>query len=160
SKYVGRTLEFVVTAIEEGRGSAVVSRRQLLKTEEEATSKSLIATLKPGDERDGTVERLEPFGAFVDMGGVDGMVLVSEIRYERVHHPKDVLHTGQEVEAIVQGVYAAKKRVSLSIKKTIEPPMGYVEPAERPPGRRDSAPRGPQGVRDPQGSRGAQSPRE
>jgi small subunit ribosomal protein S1 len=119
SVYVGRTLEFVVTSIEEGRGKAVLSRRRLLRREEEERAQQLLATLKPGDEIDGTVARLELFGAFVDLGGVDGLVHVSEIRHERVGHPAEVLKSGERVRVKVMRIERDQKgrnRIALSIK--------------------------------------------
>ena len=86
----------------------------------------------------GTVARLTDFGAFVNIApGVDGLVHVSEIAYERVAHPKDVLTVGQKVDAVVQSVEPDKKRVSLSIKKTLEVPEGYLAAPERARGGSD-----------------------
>jgi small subunit ribosomal protein S1 len=119
SVYVGRSLEFLVTSVEEGRGNAVLSRRKLLRRAEEARAQELLSSLKPNDELDGTVARLEPFGAFVDLGGVDGLVHVSEIRHERVAHPSDVLKPGEKVRVRVLRIEKDKKgrtRIALSIK--------------------------------------------
>ncbi len=119
SSYVGRTLEFVVTGVEEARGGAVLSRKQLLKRAEEEGAKELLATLQAGDERDGTVARLEPFGAFVNLGGVDGLVHVSEIRHERLGHPKEALKVGEKVRVRVLKIDSGKdgkRRIALSIK--------------------------------------------
>ena len=96
SVYVGRTLEFLVTSVGETKGSVVLSRRALLRRGEEEQARRLLASLKPGDELDGTVARLESFGAFVDLGGVDGMVHVSEIRHERLGPPRPGAAGGRE----------------------------------------------------------------
>lgn len=130
SVYVGRTLEFEVTAVEEGRGGAVLSRRALLRRAEEQRAKELLATLRPGDERDGVVRRLEPFGAFVDLGGIDGLVHVSEVDYARVAHPRDVLSEGQRVRARVLRIEAGKDgrpRIALSIKAAGPDPWVGIE---------------------------------
>jgi small subunit ribosomal protein S1 len=119
SVYVGRTLEFLVTAVEEGRGGAVLSRRALLKRAEEEAARQLLATLKPGDEREGRVTRLEAFGAFVDLGGVEGMVHVSEIRHERTNHPQDALAPGDAVRVRVLRLESGRDgrpRIALSIR--------------------------------------------
>ena len=117
--YVGRTLEFLVTSVEDGRGGAVLSRKKLLRRQEDARGRKLLKSLEPGQELDGSVARLEAFGAFVDLGGVDGLVHVSEIRHERVGHPNQVLKPGDKVRVKVLRLEKDKKgrrRIALSIK--------------------------------------------
>jgi small subunit ribosomal protein S1 len=119
SIYIGRTLEFLVTSLEEGRGNVVLSRKRLLQREAHERAEELLARIRPGDELEGTVARLEPFGAFVDLGGVDGLVHVSEIRHERVAHPRDVLTPGEKVRVRVLRLdtdVKGKRRIALSIK--------------------------------------------
>ena len=123
--YVGRTLDFVVTGLEENRRGVVLSRRQLLRREEEEIAKRRLAEIKPGVELDGTVRRMEPFGAFVDLGGVDGMVHVSEIRHERVKQPSDVLREGERVRVRVLRIETDKNgrpKIALSIKAAAPDP--------------------------------------
>ena len=142
--YLGRTLEFVVTALEAGRGGAVLSRRQLLRRAAEEQAKQMLAALKPGDELDGTVTRIAPFGAFVDLGGVDGLVHVSELRHERIADPREVLREGEPVRVrvlrIEPGARArdGKPRIALSIKAAMPDPWIGIEarfaPGARVPG--------------------------
>ena len=130
SVYIGRTLEFLVTSVGDTKGGVVLSRRQLLRRGEEELAKKLVASLKPGDELDGTVARLEAFGAFVDLGGVDGMVHVSEIRHERVGHPGQVLRQGEKVRVRVLRLDTGKdgrQRIALSIKATAPDPWTGIE---------------------------------
>ena len=130
SIYVGRTLEFLVTAVEGARGSAVLSRRQLLRRAEEERIRQRLAALKPGDELDGTVARLESFGAFVDLGGLDGLVHVSEIRHERLAHPRDALSQGDKVRVRVLRIETGKDgrpRLALSIKAATPDPWAGIE---------------------------------
>lgn len=130
SVYVGRTLQFLVTKAEESRGGIVLSRRALLRREEEEKSKSLLANLKVGDEREGTVARIEPFGAFVDLGGVDGLVHVSEIRHERTGDPRSVLKEGEQVRVKVLSIGPGKQgkpRIALSIKAATPDPWTGLE---------------------------------
>lgn len=125
SQYVGRTLEFLVTAVEEGRGSVVLSRRALLRRVEEEQAQQALSTLKPGDERDGVIARLEPFGAFVNLGGLDGLAHVSELSWNRVAHPGDVVQVGQKVRVKVLRIEQGKDgrpRVALSIKAATPDP--------------------------------------
>jgi small subunit ribosomal protein S1 len=138
STYMGRTLEFLVTGIEDTRRSVVLSRRQLLRRTEEEETRRLLATLKPGDELDGTVRRLEAFGAFVNLGGMDGLVHVSEIQYGRVAHPRDALHEGEKVRVRVLRIDAGKDgrpRIALSIKASSPDPWNEV-PQRFAPGMR------------------------
>src|SRR5437867_131309 len=138
SIYLGRTVEFMVTSIEEGRGGAVRSRRQLLRRAGEEQARRLIGSLKPGDEVEGTVARIEAFGAFVDLGGVDGLIHVSEIRHERVGHPSEALREGEKVRARVLGIDSGKEgqaRIALSIKAAAPDPWIGIETRFTPGGR-------------------------
>jgi len=138
SIYMGRTLEFLVTGIDDTRRSVVLSRRQLLRRTEEEETRRRLATLKPGDELEGTVRRLEAFGAFVNLGGMDGLVHVSEIQYGRVAHPRDVLREGEKVRVRVLRIDAGKDgrpRIALSIKASSPDPWNEV-PQRFAPGMR------------------------
>ncbi len=128
--YVGKTLEFAVTKIEEGRSSVVLSRRSLLKRGDDAKAKEILATIKAGDELDAKVARLETFGAFVDLGGIDGLVHISEISLMRIGHPKEALQEGQAVRVKVLRVENGKDgkpRIALSIRATGPDPWQGVE---------------------------------
>jgi predicted RNA-binding protein with RPS1 domain len=128
--YVGRTLEFQVTSIEEGRGSAVLSRRALLRKDEEGKAKERLASLAPGAELEGRVVRIEPFGAFVDLGGIDGLVHVSELRHERTANPRDVVSEGQTVRVRVMKIEegkGGKPRIALSMRAAAPDPWVGVE---------------------------------
>jgi small subunit ribosomal protein S1 len=130
SVYVGKTLEFLVTEVKDGRGGVVVSRKQLLRRKEKENAGKLLATIKIGDELEGTVARLEPFGAFVDLGGVDGLVHVSEIRHERTNHPKEALSPGEKVRVKVLRLEKGKdgrQKIALSIKAAQPDPWEGVE---------------------------------
>jgi small subunit ribosomal protein S1 len=130
SVYVGRTLEFLVTSVEDDRKTAVVSRRELLRREEREQAKKRLTTLQVGDEVEGKVRRLEPFGAFVDIGGVDAMVHVSEIGLARVGHPREVLKEGETIRARVLRLETGKDgkpRIALSIKSLGPDPWTGVE---------------------------------
>jgi small subunit ribosomal protein S1 len=130
SIYLGRSLEFLVTELAEGGKRLVVSRKALLRRQEEERVRELIGSIKEGTELDGTVSRLESFGAFVDLGGVDGLVHVSEIRYERTESPSDVLTVGQKVRVRVLGLKetdGSRTKISLSIKAATPDPWNEAE---------------------------------
>jgi len=125
SVYVGRSLEFLVTELSEGGKRLVLSRKALLRRDEEEKRRRLLAELKEGQELDGTVARIESFGAFVDIGGVDGLVHVSEISHARVENPNQVLSVGQTVRVKVLGVKEAdggRPKISLSMKAAAPDP--------------------------------------
>jgi small subunit ribosomal protein S1 len=129
SVFVGRTLEFLVTEVAEKGRRLVVSRKALLRREEEGKAREVLAGIRVGSELDGTVARLESFGAFVNLGGVDGLVHVSEIRYGRTENPADVLSVGQKVRVKVLSVQEkedSRPKISLSIKAAQPDPWDEV----------------------------------
>lgn len=101
AQYVGQRLRFLVTRVESGGRNIVVSRRQLLEHEAAAQAADTLARLEVGATVSGTVTSLRDFGAFVDLGGIDGLIHISELGHGRVKHPSDVLAIGQQVEAQV-----------------------------------------------------------
>ena len=102
SSYVGQRLAFRITKFEGGKHTnLVVSRRELLEEERRAKAIELRAKVIPGANLPGVVTSLQTYGAFIDLGGVEGMVHISEIAFERVRHPSDVLSVGQQVEVAV-----------------------------------------------------------
>jgi small subunit ribosomal protein S1 len=102
STYIGQRLAFRITKFEGGKHpNLVVSRRELLEEERKAKAAELRAQVVPGAVLPGTVTSLQPYGAFVDLGGVEGMVHISELAFERVRHPSDLLSVGQQVEVAV-----------------------------------------------------------
>lgn len=129
SVYVGRTLEFLVTEVGEKGRRVVVSRKALMRREEEGKAREVLAGMREGTELEGTVARLEAFGAFVNLGGVDGLVHVSEIRHGRTDNPADVLSIGQKVRVKVLSVKeqdGGRPKISLSIKAAQPDPWDEV----------------------------------
>jgi small subunit ribosomal protein S1 len=129
SIYLGRTLEFLVQEVGEGGKKLVVSRKALLRRQEEERLRELLASLHEGAEMEGAVARLESFGAFVDLGGVDGLVHVSEIRHERTESPAEVLSVGQTVRVKILGISqkeGGRPKISLSMKAVAPDPWDDV----------------------------------
>ncbi|WP_461218371.1 30S ribosomal protein S1 [Lapidilactobacillus salsurivasis] len=114
--YVGQTMEVKIIEIEPSENRLILSRREMVKAEKEAKKAEIFAKLLPGDVVEGKVARLTNFGAFIDLGGIDGLVHISEIAHEHVNKPSDVLKVGEEVKVKVLNVDADKDRISLSIK--------------------------------------------
>ena len=124
--YVGRTFEFVITKYESDGNDLVVSRSQLLREEREEMREELRGTLAEGQIREGTISRIVDFGAFVDLGGLDGLVHVSEVQWGYSERPQDKLRVGETVRVKVLRVDHAKGTVSLSIKAAEGDPWDRV----------------------------------
>ncbi len=123
--YVGRGFEFLVTEVDESRQRVVVSRKKLLQREQAAKSQERLATIAPGQDLEGRIARLEPFGAFVDLGGIDGLIHVSELSHARVAHPREVVSQGDQVKVRVLKVEPGKDgrpRVALSLRAATPDP--------------------------------------
>jgi len=120
--YVGRQLEARIIELNQARHSVVLSRRAHLEQSRSHRRGELLEKLAKGQVRKGVVSSIVNFGAFVDLGGVEGMVHVSELAWQRVEHPSEVVRVGQEVEVEVLDVNLERKRVSLSLKATQEDP--------------------------------------
>lgn len=116
SDYKGRTLRVKVKELDRENNKVILSQKDVLEAEYEANKHTVMESLKEGQELTGTVQRLTQFGAFVDVGGVDGLVHVSEIAWNHVDKPSDVLSEGDEVKVKVLRVDPEKGKISLSIK--------------------------------------------
>lgn len=127
AEFVGQTLVCVVTEANERRGNLVLSRRAVLEREKEESKKALLAELQPGQMREGTVRKIHDFGAFVDMGGVDGLIHVSQLAWERVKHPSEVVQEGQKVRVRIERIDEATGKISLSLKNPEEHPWTNIE---------------------------------
>lgn len=126
NQFKGQTLEFKIVEIEPSENRLILSHKAIVQAEHKEAAKKLFATLEAGQVVEGTVARMTNFGAFVDLGGVDGLVHVSEIAYERVEKPSDVLKTGQKVQVKVLSVDPDRERISLSIKQTLPGPWDDI----------------------------------
>ncbi len=125
--YIGQKLVCVVTQSDANRGNLVLSRRAVLEREKEESKKQLLAELAPGQMREGTIRKLHDFGAFVDLGGVDGLIHVSQLSWERVKHPSEVVQEGQKVRVRVEKIDEATGKISLSLKNPEEHPWTGIE---------------------------------
>jgi small subunit ribosomal protein S1 len=126
SAYVGQTLSFLIIDFAEGGRNIVVSRRQLLEVEKQERYEQLKATLQVGAVVQGEVRALEPFGAFIDMGGVDGLVPLSELSWGHVADASEVLTPGQTVEVQLVDLDWERKRITLSLKRLTPNPWTRV----------------------------------
>jgi small subunit ribosomal protein S1 len=120
--FVGRELEAKVIELDKNRNNVVLSRRKFLEETQSEFRREFLETLQKGEVRKGTVSSIVQFGAFVDLGGVDGLVHVSELSWKHIDHPSEVVDVGDEVEVEVLDVDLERERVSLSLKATQEDP--------------------------------------
>ncbi len=120
--FVGQELEAKIIELDRNRNNVVLSRRAFLEESQSEGRKKFLENLHKGERRKGTVSSIVNFGAFVDLGGVDGLVHVSELSWKHVDHPGEVVAVGQEVEVEVLDVDLERERVSLSLKATQEDP--------------------------------------
>ena len=125
--YVGQQLECKIIELDRNRNNVVLSRRAFLEESQSEGRKTFLQNLKKNERRKGTVSSIVNFGAFVDLGGVDGLVHVSELSWKHVDHPSEVVSVGQEVEVEVLDVDLDRERVSLSLKATQEDPWREFE---------------------------------
>ncbi|WP_150253724.1 30S ribosomal protein S1 [Nocardiopsis deserti] len=120
--YVGRELEAKIIELDKNRNNVVLSRRAWLEQTQSEVRQTFLNTLQKGQIRKGVVSSIVNFGAFVDLGGVDGLVHVSELSWKHIDHPSEVVEVGQEVTVEVLDVDMERERVSLSLKATQEDP--------------------------------------
>ncbi|MDI9260849.1 30S ribosomal protein S1 [Alicyclobacillus sendaiensis] len=121
-QFKGQKLRAKVIEVDPQKNKLILSRRAVLEEESEARARKLFEELKPGDVIEGTVQRLTDFGAFVDVGGADGLVHISELSFSHVDHPSEVVHEGDRVKVRVLRVDPEAGRISLSIKAALPEP--------------------------------------
>ena len=124
---VGQKLVCVVTESNERRGNLVLSRRAVLEREKEEAKKQTLQELEVGAMREGFIRKIHDFGAFVDLGGVDGLIHISQLAWDRVKHPSEVVQEGQKVRVRIEKVDPETGKISLSLKNPEEHPWTGIE---------------------------------
>ncbi|MCB0341365.1 MAG: 30S ribosomal protein S1 [Pseudobdellovibrionaceae bacterium] len=124
--FIGKTLKFKVIKFNKRRGNIVLSRRALLEEEREALRSQTLDTMKEGSIVRGLVKNITDYGAFVDLGGMDGLLHITDMSWGRVKHPSEVLNVGDEVEVKVLKFDENKERVSLGLKQLSDDPWNIV----------------------------------
>ncbi len=125
--FIGQPLRLQILEIDRQRNRVVASQKAILQGEEALAKQALWENIKEGQKRTGEVKRLTHFGAFVDIGGVDGLIHVSDLAWGHVGHPKEVVSEGQQVEVIVLSADQEKDRISLGLKQLIPHPWENIE---------------------------------
>lgn len=127
AQFVDEKFTCLVTEANPRRRNLVLSRRAVLEREREEARRNLLESLEPGQVRQGVVRKLVEFGAFVDLGGVDGLVHVSQLAWGRVNHPREVLQVGQTIEVKVNSVDKDTARIGLTYRDLFDNPWADVE---------------------------------
>lgn len=127
SQFTGEKLPCVVTEANSRRNNLVLSHRAVLEREKEKAREKLLAELEVGQERQGIVRSLQKFGAFVDLGGVDGLIHISKLSWDRVHHPSDILEEGQTVKVKIDKIDPQTGKLSLTYRDSQDDPWQRVE---------------------------------
>ena len=124
--YLGKEYDVKIIKINLERRNIVVSRRELLQESLREQRGKLLAEMKVDELRKGVVKNITEFGAFIDLGGVDGLLHITDISWGRISHPSEVLHVGEELEVVVIGIDREKERVSLGLKQKTRNPWDDV----------------------------------
>ncbi len=122
----GKELEFKVIKLDQKRNNVVVSRRAVIETENSAEREQLLANLEEGSEVKGIVKNLTDYGAFVDLGGLDGLLHITDMAWKRVKHPSEIVAVGDEIDVKVLKFDKEKNRVSLGLKQLGSDPWGDI----------------------------------
>ncbi len=125
--YVGQTLRVKIIELDRTKHRVILSRKVVLEEERKQNRERIWETIEEGQVLHGTVKSLTDFGAFIDLGGVDGLLHVSEMSWGRIQHPSEVLHDGQEIEVKVLRLDRERGRISLGYKQVLDNPWDTVE---------------------------------
>jgi predicted RNA-binding protein with RPS1 domain len=127
SQFVGERWACVVTDSNPARRNLVLSRKAYLERERQESKQQLLASLQPGQTHEGVIRSLRDFGAFVDLGGIDGLIHVSKLSWDRIRHPSEVVQEGQKVKVKIEKIDPVTGKISLSYRDLIVQPWENVE---------------------------------
>ncbi|MFM1992995.1 MAG: hypothetical protein RL600_823 [Actinomycetota bacterium] len=125
--YLGQKVEAKILELDKNRNNVVLSRRALLEESQSASRSTFLADLAKGQIRTGVVSSIVNFGAFIDLGGADGLAHISELSWQRVNHPREVLSPGQEVQVMIIEIDASRERIGLSLRRLLPNPWDTIE---------------------------------
>src|SRR3954471_19679356 len=126
-QFVGNTYDFKIVKLNDDRRNVVLSRREHIEQERSEKRQQFLETVKIGNTVQGTVKNLTDFGAFIDLGGMDGLLHITDMTWGRLGHPSELLKVGQQLEVIVLDINKEKERVSLGLKQTQKNPWDQIE---------------------------------
>lgn len=125
--YIGRVVQCEVLKIDEARRNIVVSRRSLIEKQREEDREQLLAELEVGQLRKGVVKNIAEFGAFVDLGGIDGLLHITDMSWERIGHPSEMVALDQEIECVILDIDREKQKIALGLKQKQANPWDNIE---------------------------------
>ncbi|MCH8823602.1 MAG: 30S ribosomal protein S1 [Planctomycetes bacterium] len=125
--FIGTTIRAVILKIDEERRNIVISRRKLIEIEREETKRKLLATIKEGDLIKGSVTNIADFGAFVDLGGLDGLLHITDMSWGRISHPSEMLKINDPIEVMVLNIDFEKEKIALGLKQKQPSPWDKIE---------------------------------
>ncbi|MES2794025.1 MAG: 30S ribosomal protein S1 [Planctomycetota bacterium] len=124
--YIGRTIECVILKIDEARRNIVVSRRKLIEDNREKMKRDLLSKIQIGEIRKGMVKNIADFGAFVDLGGIDGLLHITDMSYGRINHPSEMVKIDDEIEVMILNVDTDREKIALGLKQKFPSPWAVV----------------------------------
>jgi small subunit ribosomal protein S1 len=125
--YIGKTIECKILKIDEARRNIVVSRRKLIEDQREEMKKKLLAEIEPGQIRKGVVKNIAEFGAFVDLGGIDGLLHITDMSWGRISNPHEIVHIDQQLDVYIITVDKDREKIALGLKQKSASPWADVE---------------------------------
>ena len=125
--YVGKTMEFKVVKINQEFRNVVVSHKALIEAELEQQKKDIISKLEKGQVLEGTVKNITSYGVFIDLGGVDGLINITDLSWGRVNHPEEIVHLDQKLNVVILDFDDAKKRIALGLKQLTPHPWDALD---------------------------------
>jgi 4-hydroxy-3-methylbut-2-enyl diphosphate reductase len=126
-KFVGQPLQLKVIEIDRDRKKVVLSNREAEEERRKSAKEEIFTRVKPGDRLTGTVRRLTDYGAFVDLGGVDGLLHISEMSWARINHPKEMFKEGQKIEVMVLRLDPGASKISLGHRQVLPDPWNLIK---------------------------------
>ena len=127
AEYIGKEVECKIIKIDAERRNIVVSRRRLLEEQRDIAKRRLLEEIKVGDNRKGIVKNIADFGAFVDLGGIDGLLHITDMSWGRISHPSEMLAIDDEVDVKIIGLDLVRERIALGLKQRSESPWANIE---------------------------------
>ncbi|MEZ6124744.1 MAG: 30S ribosomal protein S1 [Planctomycetaceae bacterium] len=124
--YIGKDIECMILKIDEARKNIVVSRRRLIEEAREKEKKELLSVLKIGDIRPGTVKNIADFGAFVDLGGIDGLLHITDMSWGRINHPTEMVRIDDKIEVMILNIDYEKEKIALGLKQKSKSPWENI----------------------------------
>lgn len=126
-EFMGKTIDAVILKIDQERRNIVISRRKLIETERGEAKAKLMAEIEVGQVREGTVKNIADFGAFIDLGGIDGLLHITDMSWDRIGHPSEILKIDERINVKVLSIDKEREKIALGLKQTRENPWDAVE---------------------------------